>query len=194
MHKDPLLQREELLVDHGRRTGLAAKDQLRLQTPLERDLPVRLHFLVDHRVVVLEVGGETFHLEGGPEGELVHGGGVFAPLREVLAVERILRLELFDRFGVFEEEYLFAGDGVGSVHDRPLVRHGPVKEEGCSVFQRHTVPYPAPKPSIFFSVCSNLSSGTKALSTVFTMSQNCSCSFFSSSTHRVLCELKELGQ
>lgn len=43
-----------------------AKDQLGLQAPGERHVPGGRDFLIDQRVVVLQVGAETFLFKGGP--------------------------------------------------------------------------------------------------------------------------------
>ena len=52
------------------------KDELRLERPLQGDVPDLAGLLVGQRAVVLQVGTEAFGFEGGPGGELVHGGGV----------------------------------------------------------------------------------------------------------------------
>lgn len=52
---------------------VTAKDELGLELPLLRDVPVGLCLLVNDGVVVLEVGGAAFGLEGGPEVVLGHG-------------------------------------------------------------------------------------------------------------------------
>lgn len=55
---------------------------------------------------MLEVCSKTFCFKSGPEVKLVHGGGVFGPLREVFGVDGVGGLELLDGLGVFVEEDL----------------------------------------------------------------------------------------
>ena len=52
------------------------EDELRLERPLQGDVPDLAGLLVGQGVVVLQVGAEAFGFEGGPGGELVHGGSV----------------------------------------------------------------------------------------------------------------------
>lgn len=89
------------------------KDELRLERPLERDVPGLAGLLVGQRAVVLQVGAEAFGFEGGPGGELVHGGGVLGPVGELVGVLGELALEGFDGGGVFVEEDLKMGELVG---------------------------------------------------------------------------------
>ena len=82
------------------------EDELRLQRPLQGDVPGLAGLLVGQRAVVLQVGAEAFGFEGGPGGELVHGGGVLAPVGELVGVLGELGLEGLDWGGVFVEEDL----------------------------------------------------------------------------------------
>lgn len=52
---------------------VTTEDELGLELPLLREVPLSGHTLVDNRVVVLEVAGTAFGLEGGPEVVLGHG-------------------------------------------------------------------------------------------------------------------------
>jgi hypothetical protein len=87
-----------------------AKDELRLERPLERDVPGLAGLLVGKRVVVLQVGAEAFGFEGGPGGELVHGGRVLGPVGELVGVLGELGLEGLDGGGVLVEEDLRGGE------------------------------------------------------------------------------------
>lgn len=100
--EQPLLERLEGLV--AGLAGAAAEDELGLEAPLLGDVPVRLDLLVDDGVVVLQVGAEALGLERDPQGVLVHGARVLAPLGELVGVEREAVLEVVDGVGVFEEE------------------------------------------------------------------------------------------
>ena len=82
------------------------EDELRLQRPLQGDVPGLAGLLVGQRAVVLQVGAEAFGFEGGPGGELVHGGGVLAPVGELVGVLGELGLEVLDGGGVLVEEDL----------------------------------------------------------------------------------------
>lgn len=68
--------------------GVTTEDKLSLQLPLLVDVPVSLCLLVDDGVVVLEVGGAAFGLEGGPEVVLVHGCFVHVSSDKVEGAER----------------------------------------------------------------------------------------------------------
>lgn len=83
-----------------------AKDELRLEGPLQGDAPDLAGLLVGQRVVVLQVGAEAFGFESGPGGELVHGGGVLAPVGELVGVLGELGLQGLDGLGVLVEEDL----------------------------------------------------------------------------------------
>lgn len=83
-----------------------AEDELRLERPLQWDTPDLAGLLVGQRVVVLQVGAEAFGFKSGPGGELVHGGGVLAPVGELVGVLGELGLERLDGLGVFVEEDL----------------------------------------------------------------------------------------
>lgn len=83
-----------------------SEDKLGLQRPLERNVPNLAGLLVRKRVVVLQVGSETFGFQCGPGGVLVHGGGVLGPGRELVGVLGELGLEVLDGLGVFVEEDL----------------------------------------------------------------------------------------
>jgi hypothetical protein len=84
----------------------ATKDELRLERPLQRNVPDLAGLLVRERVVVLQVGAEAFGFESGPGGVLVHGGRVLAPVGELVGVLRELGLQGLDRRGVLVEEDL----------------------------------------------------------------------------------------
>jgi hypothetical protein len=88
----------------------ATEDKLRLERPFQRNVPDLAGLLVRERVVVLEVGAEAFGFESGPGGVLVHGGGVLAPVGELVGVLRELGLQGLDGGGVFVEEDLGRGD------------------------------------------------------------------------------------
>lgn len=90
------------------------EDELRLQRPLQGDVPDLAGLLVGERVVVLQIGTEAFGFESGPGGELVHGGGVLAPVGELVGVLGELGLQLLDGRGVLVEEDLL-GVGVSRV-------------------------------------------------------------------------------
>ena len=83
-----------------------AEDELRLERPLERDVPGLAGLLVGQRAVVLQVGAEAFGFESCPGCELVHGGGVFGPLGELVGVEGDFVLQRFDGVAGFVEEDL----------------------------------------------------------------------------------------
>lgn len=87
-------------------TSLATKDEHGGQLPVRGDLPLGSDALVDERVVVLQVGAETFGLEGGPDSELQHGGGVGGPGGEAVGVDGELLLHAVDDLLVFVEEDL----------------------------------------------------------------------------------------
>ena len=89
-----------------------AEDELRLERPLERDVPGLAGLLVGQRAVVLQVGAEAFGLKGGPGGELVHGRGVLGPVGELVGVLGELGLEGLDGGGVFVEEDLRVEESV----------------------------------------------------------------------------------
>lgn len=94
-------------------------------------------------VVVLKVASTSLSLESSPEVVLRHGVGLSRPTWEVLSVESELRLELLDRVGVVQEEDLIkAGQSLDSVTQSPETEE----------MKTHTVPWPALKPSSFFSV------------------------------------------
>ena len=82
------------------------KHKLRFQLPVGRDIPDLRGLLVRQRVVVLEVGAEAFGFESCPGCELVHGGGVFGPLGELVGVEGDFVLQRFDGVAGFVEEDL----------------------------------------------------------------------------------------
>lgn len=79
------------------------KHQLRLQRPLQGNVPGLGGFLVGQRAVVLQVGAEAFGFERGPGGELVHGGRVLGPVGELVGVLGELGLQGLDGGGVFVE-------------------------------------------------------------------------------------------
>jgi hypothetical protein len=95
------------------------KHKLRLQLPVGRDIPDLRGLLIGQRVVVLEVSAQAFGFESCPGCELVHGGGVFGPLGELVGVEGDFVLERFDGVAGFVEEDLLGRDrvsqSVGSV-------------------------------------------------------------------------------
>lgn len=115
MKEHPLLDRLEALRLQAFASAVldTTKHQLRLQTPLQRDIPDLARLLIRQRVVMLEIGAETFALQGGPENVLMHGRGVFGPGRELVSVRGEFGLQLLDGFGVFVEENL----------NRPLALH-----------------------------------------------------------------------
>ena len=82
------------------------EDELRLERPLQGDVPNFAGLLVGQGVVVLQVGAEAFGFEGSPGGELVHGGGVLRPVGELVGVLGELGLEVLDGGGVLVEEDL----------------------------------------------------------------------------------------
>lgn len=82
------------------------KDELRLERPLQGNVPDLAGLLIGKGVVVLQVGAEAFGFEGGPGGELVHGGGVLRPVWELVGVLGELGLEVLDGGGVLVEEDL----------------------------------------------------------------------------------------
>lgn len=104
MNEHTLLQRLELLL--ACLSGAPAEDELSPQLPVLGDLVGILDLLVDDGVVVLEVGTEALGLERNPGGILVHGGGVLAPVTEVVSVEREGLAQVLDGLGVLEEEDL----------------------------------------------------------------------------------------
>jgi hypothetical protein len=118
VHKHPLLQGLKLLL--ARISHLATKHQLCAELPLERDLVVLLHLLVDDRVVMLKVGTEAFGLKGHPQGVLVHGVGVLGPVAKVMCVDGELLAQVLDGLGVFEEEDLKV---VSAGKDKLMVGH-----------------------------------------------------------------------
>ena len=63
---------------------------------------------------MLQVASESVGLEGGPDDVLVHAGGVFGPLGELVGVDGEGGLQRLDGFGVLEEEDLVRADGQGS--------------------------------------------------------------------------------
>jgi len=103
VNEETFLQGLEGLV-HGLASWLA-KDQLALQAPVERDVPGGGDLLVDQRVVVLQVGAETFLFKGRPDGKLMHGIGVLAPLRELVGIQGEVLLQVRDGLGVFVEQH-----------------------------------------------------------------------------------------
>jgi hypothetical protein len=56
---------------------------------------------------VLQVGAEAFELEGGPDGDLVHGGALGGPDGEAVGLEGELVLHAFDGGFIGVEEDLF---------------------------------------------------------------------------------------
>ena len=116
MHKQPTTS--NVLDGLGRQLLPGAllkttEDELRLERPLQGDVPDLAGLLVGQGVVVLQVGAEAFGFEGGPGGELVHGGGVLAPVGELVGVLGELGLEGLDGGGVFVEEDLRMEELVG---------------------------------------------------------------------------------
>ena len=98
-----LLKRlEGLLASIG--DSLAAEDELSAQLPVSRHFPGLLDFLVNKRVVVLEVGTKTLSLKSSPDGELQHGGTVASPNGEpgevVVSIPYHPRLTLSSRRNV----------------------------------------------------------------------------------------------
>lgn len=89
-----------------------AEDELRLERPLQGNVPGLAGLLVGQRAVVLQVGAEAFGLKGGPGGELVHGRGVLGPVGELVGVLGELGLEGLDGGGVFVEEDLRVEESV----------------------------------------------------------------------------------
>ena len=65
VYEYPLVNRLEFLVPF-RRTRRLPEHQLRLQLPLEWNLPFRLYTGIDHRIVVLKITPQSFRLEGRP--------------------------------------------------------------------------------------------------------------------------------
>jgi hypothetical protein len=103
--KQPLaLDLLELLL--ARLAGTATEDQLAAELPLKGNVPVVSRLLVNERVVVLQVGAEALSLESRPQGELVHGVGVLAPVAEVVCVQGELLAKVLDGLGGFVEEDL----------------------------------------------------------------------------------------
>lgn len=108
MHKQPATQRllrplRQLLA---RALLQAAEHQLRLQLPLERDVPDLAGLLVGQRVVVLQVGAEPLGLQRRPRGVLVHRARVLGPDGELVGVHGQVGLQGLDGLGVFVEEDL----------------------------------------------------------------------------------------
>jgi hypothetical protein len=103
--KQPLaLDLLELLL--ARLAGTATEDQLAAELPLKGDVPVISSLLVNEGVVVLQVGAEALSLESRPQGELVHGVGVLAPVAEVVCVQGELLAKVLDGLSGFVEEDL----------------------------------------------------------------------------------------
>ena len=109
MNKQPLLHRNLILrLQRLARTLLhPTKHQLRLQTPLQRDLPLRTGLLVRQRVIMLQVTAEPFRFQRRPQHVLVHCRRVFGPDGEFVRVGREVGLQGFDGFRVFVEEDLY---------------------------------------------------------------------------------------
>jgi len=82
------------------------KNQLRAQLPLRANAPRAPHLLVNQRIVVLQAAAETFGLERGPDGELVHGVAVARPDGEAVCVEGELFLHASDRRPIRKEQNL----------------------------------------------------------------------------------------
>lgn len=66
-HLEAVLDRSEGLVE--RTTGRGTKDQLGVELPAGRDVPLLLNLLVNQGAVVLEVGTQAFGGESGPDCE-----------------------------------------------------------------------------------------------------------------------------
>lgn len=105
---DALVDGDERLVA-GLVALLAAKDELGVELPVRRDVPLRGDLLVDERVVVLQVGAQALGLEGDPQRVLQHGVGLGRPQGELVGVHGEGGLLLLDRLRVLEEEDLFWG-------------------------------------------------------------------------------------
>jgi len=103
VHRNGLRSRLQLLP---RALGDISKYKLCLQLPLLWDTKCLGGLLVGNGVVVLKVCSKTFRFESSPEVELVHGGCVLGPLREVFGVDCVGGLQFLDRLGVFVEEDL----------------------------------------------------------------------------------------
>lgn len=88
-------------------TSASTEDKLGPELPVKRDVPCLSSLLVDDRVVVLEIGPETFSLEGNPEGELVHGVGMLGPVTVVVGVDGDVLAESVHWLGVLIEQNLF---------------------------------------------------------------------------------------
>ena len=59
-----LQRRESLLAGRG---GRSTEDELGIELPRSRQVPLLLDTLVDQRAVVLQVGAEAFGLESSPD-------------------------------------------------------------------------------------------------------------------------------
>jgi hypothetical protein len=105
VHLESLFQIVELFL-----TGLtsgSAEHHLCAELPVLGHIPRLLDTGVDQGVVVLEVGAETFGLQGSPGNVLRHTVGVDSPGGELVGVERELLLHAFDNSAVDEEEDLY---------------------------------------------------------------------------------------
>jgi hypothetical protein len=123
------------------------KHKLGLELPLLGDVPVTLCLLVNDGVVVLEVASTAFSLKSSPEVVLRHGGRLSSPTREMVSIQSKLLLKFSDRLRINKEQNL------DHQYDQQLRL-----QKQMSSF-KHTVPWPALKPSSFFSVAGNASSG-----------------------------------
>lgn len=105
---DPLLNRLECLWQTRFLGQTLAKHQLCIELPVLGDAPLRGDLGVDDGVVMLQVGTEALGLEGGPEHDLVHGGGLLGPVVELVGVGGVGLLLLADGGAVVEEEDLLS--------------------------------------------------------------------------------------
>lgn len=99
-----LLQRRERLLTSLSSTS--AKHELSVQLPFLGELPGFSDFGVHERIVVLEVGAETFGLESDPQGVLQHAARLRGPDGEAVGVDGELGLHALDNGLIFEEEDL----------------------------------------------------------------------------------------
>ena len=86
--------------------SLSTEDQLSVEFPRSRDIPLRSNLGVDERVVVLEIGSESFSGEGGPDNELGHGIGLGGPDGELVSVGGEFLLHGGGDCAVFKEKNL----------------------------------------------------------------------------------------
>ena len=106
---DTLLDRNVLLG--GGLALLSTEDELSVESPCGGDLPGLSNLGIDQRVVVLEVGTETFSLESSPEEVLLDSSRLNGPRLESVGVDSELALESLDG-GVVDVEEDSSGSGL----------------------------------------------------------------------------------